>query len=490
MGVLWGLLVVCALLPCASADVKLLRPSPLVSGCRVVVDAGSSATRFFVFISRDGSDDVEMVDTFPHLTPGLSHTPPHNAYGYMKDALHEVQTHVQARDQHTTCHVHIYGTAGMRLLQPAHQMDIYDAIFTSFHADASMTLVLDRKHLQTISDDDEGYFFVLAANFLDKRVGKDLVPSFVELYGVLDLDGASAQVVFDAENRWRHNSRRKSFATSPLTTRDFYIHRFAGYGTDEMEVKVLAQLQTINATENVCNFVGHTDSHGRMGTGDAVGCMTLLRQLVNESNVRCPLQMYCALDSQAQPHLAGGSFYATHVFYAATAFAKDVLTTLPPDDQHWTPFDFPTPLRHEVEQAAVAVCHQSFASLQTLSLTHTPADTLPRRCLDLAYVSVLLAQFGFLDDEKRVVYVDAIQHRRFMDWPLGAFLATEVEGHVEYENAMAEYLSARVDQGLPVGYHLALLVLAFAALALWQTVHRASGRDGTHAMEFVHDASK
>ncbi|RLO09115.1 hypothetical protein DYB28_009760 [Aphanomyces astaci] len=195
----------------------------------------------------------------------------------------------------------------------------------------------------------------------------------------------------------------------------------------------------------------------------------------------------------AQPR-PSGPFYALNELYQAASFAHSTLSSSS------VRFDFPTPSRYEMEQAATALCalpyqvvtksnENSAQPPATVSATTSPSEQLRWKCLHLCYSAVLLKQLGLTDDERRILFVESV-HGRPVHWVLGAHLKMEAERRAVYDAALGEYLSSQVELGLPVGYHLALLVLAFAVLALYQMVHRASGRGGTHAMEFVHDATQ
>ncbi|OQR93891.1 hypothetical protein ACHHYP_02118 [Achlya hypogyna] len=455
------------------------------SSCRVVVDAGSSGTRFFVFSSPAASADLH--DAFPHLTPGLSDTPPLQAYTYMREALYKVQESIDAATR-PTCYVHVYATAGMRLLSATAQSEIYNQLYLDFTNDRNMALRMAREDLRTISGDEEAYFLAMAANFLDTRVESDLAPSNVDLFGALDLGGGSTQIVFDVKERWRQNARRKAIPhQKPLNASEFYLHSFLGYGTKHMHAQVLLHVAntTTNDTTvpNPCWFSGYTDLN-QTGTGRAAECIAILQDILGQDNAACPTGTFCALQSQPQPFVTG-SFYAVSVFYIATIFARDVVAQLAPQ----LSYDWPAPSVLEIESAANLVCDAQYNDLAKMSFDHTPLAKLHRRCLDLCYVTALLKAYGFGLDEHRVVFVNRIRDSPLV-WATGAYLVEQARASAAYENALVTYLSSQVELGLPVGRHIALLMLAFAIAALTATVHRAHGRHGTQAIEFWPDTRK
>ncbi|KDO21982.1 hypothetical protein SPRG_12847 [Saprolegnia parasitica CBS 223.65] len=463
-----------------------LRP---YSSCRIIVDAGSSGTRFFAF----PSPSVPAADTFAHLTPGLSEIAPLQAYAYIRQALYEVQASL-APEMRSRCFVHIYGTAGMRGLDASQQAELYNQLYLDIKNDANMVLPLERVHVRTISGDDEAFFLAMAANYLDARVESDLAPSNVDLFGALDLGGGSTQIVFDVKERWRQNARRKAMPHQKTLNASEHMH-------DQVLQSIAANASTnhsaTNATTSVemlanpCYFTGYT-SGNQTGTGHAAECLDLLQSLVAQENANCPSGSFCALQSVPQPPVTG-AFYGVSVYYLATVFARDVVSRIAPT----LSYGWPAPSLEEIEAATHLVCSTRFDELATFELEHTPKEMLHRRCLDLCYVTTLLRAYGFGLSERRVVFVDRIRGRHRYGNRLacgvgtGAYLMDHALASTAYAEALVSYLSRQVEVGLPIGWHVALLMLTMAVLALFLTVHRATGRHGsTQAIEFVGDPRK
>ncbi|ETV82487.1 hypothetical protein, variant [Aphanomyces astaci] len=319
------------------------------SECRVIVEASSAAMRFFVMSPHaDDSNDVAMSDPLPPLTQALHTMAPAVAYALMKDTLHELsRQHINAKVR-PGCPLHIVGTSGMRELPEARQSDIYDAIYASYQADESVDkLPLDRYNLRTLPEDEESYLLTVAANFLDKRIGKDMEPSALQLYGIVDLDPSSVRLVMDVEQRWRHNVRKKAYRPTPLTQSEFLVHTFANTGTTAIRHQVDETLSALNRTDNPCMFVdGFTtadDSAPKPDGGDGRECMALIQSIVDTANSNCTNNMHCVLLSHAQPR-PSGPFYALNELYQAASFAHSTLSSSS------VRFDFPTPSRYEMEQ--------------------------------------------------------------------------------------------------------------------------------------------
>ena len=93
--------------------------------CRVIVDAGSASSRFFLFQDIYNNAAIEIFDNFTELTPGLSDQLPEDVYGaYIKPGFQEVadfMTSGKSPLEPSTCSVHVLATGGMRLLPPERQ---------------------------------------------------------------------------------------------------------------------------------------------------------------------------------------------------------------------------------------------------------------------------------------------------------------------------------------------------------------------------------
>ncbi|ETW04330.1 hypothetical protein H310_04631 [Aphanomyces invadans] len=504
---LWRCLVLAALLlsdEVVAAVSSLTTAPPPSSECRVVVEAGPASIVFFVVTPSEGDmNDFVVSSPLPMISRGLHTLAPEDAYSHLKEALHELSARHMDERLRPECPLYIIGTSGMRELSEARQSDIYDAIFASYAADASVNSLppLERSHLRTLSEDEQNYFLMVAANFLDKRVGKDMQPTSVQVYGVLDLDPSSFRISMDIEQRWRHSARKKSYRLSPLQQSEFFVHTFANTGTSAIHDQVQHAVEATNRTHNPCLFAGSpapfvsqtSEGSPTVVAGDGPACMALIESIVATGNENCTKGEHCVLLSYEQPH-ATGTFYAVHDWFQMASLANTVVAATHPSLQ----LDLPTPSRYELEKAANAVCGLSFQVVSTALLDPTKHDeassaaakaSAPWTCLNLCYIAVLLKQLGLTDAERRILYVQSI-HDRPVHWVFGAHLKMESDRRVVYEAALGEYLSMQVERGLPVGYNLSLLVLAFALLTLYLLVHRASGRDGTHALLFVHDTTQ
>jgi len=145
------------------------------------------------------------------------------------------------------------------------------------------------------------------------------------------------------------------------------------------------------------------------------------------------------------------------------------------------------------QQAASVVCGLPYSFYEehknAAFSTLTPPDMLPRRCLDLCYVTVLLKQFGFREDDRRIYFVDRIIGNP-ISWSVGAYLVLESTERVESDRIISNFLASKVAEGIPLGWNISIMLLVFAIIALFTSVKRASESGTTCAIEFIDDASE
>lgn len=106
---------------------------------------------------------------------------------------------VVPKSQHARTPIFLHSTAGMRLLTPTEQQKILDSVCEYFTDKSNFFLPDCSSHINVIEGDIEGLYGWLASNYLmgsfdhpqDHQHGKNHTT-----YGLLDMGGASTQVVF------------------------------------------------------------------------------------------------------------------------------------------------------------------------------------------------------------------------------------------------------------------------------------------------------
>lgn len=236
----------------------------------IVIDAGSKGSRVFVYnwlnprsaldagvdlsavpkvnlvqskhLPGSSSDDNSTNDAlkkFPavslmkhwhkKISPGLSsfNRSPQKIGNHHLRFLLAYASAVVPKSQHHRTPIFLHATAGMRLLPPKEQDPILENICTYFSSNSDFFLPDCRSHVNIIDGDIEGLYGWLSINYL---VGSfDWPEDHVHgkghnTYGLLDMGGASTQVVFqpNATETQEHenNLYRVSLAQLPKLKKD------------------------------------------------------------------------------------------------------------------------------------------------------------------------------------------------------------------------------------------------------------------------------
>lgn len=196
---------------------------PSSAAYAVVCDAGSTGTRAYVYsLAHDVGARVQA-QRAAKVKPGLSTfgTRPHEAVDYLMglvvDAMPLVPVNLRSRTP-----LFVRATAGMRLLPDDQQQAVYDALFAGLLARQAHTVsdvaefpfLIQRENFATLTGDEEGFFGLVAVNYLKGVIGADLMPAMSGLdrenavahrkymdgqpwiIGALDLGGSSTQISF------------------------------------------------------------------------------------------------------------------------------------------------------------------------------------------------------------------------------------------------------------------------------------------------------
>jgi hypothetical protein len=218
---------------CALAGVALL-PLLVTMGAAadssasyaVVCDAGSTGTRAYVYSLGGAGRARIQAQQAAKVKPGLSAfgTRPHETVDYLmqlvRDATPLVPPHLRSQTP-----LFVHATAGMRLIPEEQQQGVYDALFAGLWARqaqdesevGAVPFLLRRENFATLTGDEEGFFGLLAVNYLKRVIGADLMPDMGKpdletalihrnymngepwVIGSLDLGGSSAQISFSTQ---------------------------------------------------------------------------------------------------------------------------------------------------------------------------------------------------------------------------------------------------------------------------------------------------
>lgn len=182
----------------------------------VILDAGSSGTRVYVYRWKDpareqAKADIEDLHDLPKLVtkdhwtkkirPGIStfgERPTSVGDDHLKELLDHALDIVPA-DQVADTPFFLMATAGMRLLKESQQRDIMDEVCAYVRQNSAFSLPDCKQQIQVIPGDTEGLYGWIATNYLlggFDHPEKHNHGKGHHTYGFLDMGGASAQIAF------------------------------------------------------------------------------------------------------------------------------------------------------------------------------------------------------------------------------------------------------------------------------------------------------
>jgi Golgi nucleoside diphosphatase len=228
-----------------------------------------------------------------------------NFTAYVEELLDFAKTVIPAAAQ-TRTPLHIYATAGMRLLSPEHQAEILKGLCDIAKDRYAFLVDPDGdgrclRNIRIISGEEEGTFGWLSVNYLLKSFENmaAFAKGHLQTYGFLDMGGASAQLAFQptAEVEEMHLNDMRNITLRTLDGTDhivhLYVNSFLGYGSNEARRRYLETLQSKGASvsdstpyKDPCLPKGllHEESNMTLlGTGDFESCLKNARPLLNKS---------------------------------------------------------------------------------------------------------------------------------------------------------------------------------------------------------------
>ena len=412
----------------------------------VVFDGGSTGTRVYVYEYR-----FEPGAPLPTLRadrgwnkkvkPGLStfaDSPRGVRDGYMTPLLDFARDIVPpaARARAT---VLLRATAGMRLVPPAAQRQIYDGLFEAVRAHGAFSPA--RELFGTLSGEDEGVFGWLSVQQLLLQARR-IAPSQLGEVGALDLGGGSTQITFATPP----GARDAVTASAPLSAAGRAVPVFTrshlGFG-NKQALAALTASEAASCLADGANASWEPAKRWELKTDGPP-----VRQLHGRGAfARCDAavqRVLGGLQRGAQPPVGGRPFVAMSLFYYAVHFAVAAGHLRAPvpapgagagetggaagaaGAAGTAPSSSSTYSVRELRRAAAALCAEDGAVLERRMRgvdPLTPDEAIRWRCFDLTYAAALLSRgYGFADDAAAVQFLGEIDGSE-VEWTRGALLA-------------------------------------------------------------------
>lgn len=187
--------------------------------------------------------------------------------------------------------IFLHATAGMRLLRPDKQEKILNEACEYIREKSRFYLPDCKSHVNTIDGDLEGIYGWISLNYL---LGALDEPSFHQhgkdhnTYGLLDMGGASTQVVFQPNSTESKEHDDDLYLIKLITSGEkelswkTFSTTFLGYGMNEARTKYV---KTLKNGDDPCLNSGQTIKSGDQelkGTGNYTQCVETIQPLIAE----------------------------------------------------------------------------------------------------------------------------------------------------------------------------------------------------------------
>lgn len=143
----------------------------------IVIDAGSTGTRAFVFHeskSEDGSLLIKSYSCGKERMGLSSFSSNHSALDQLFTNLLATAASIIPSHFHRRSALYIRGTAGMRLLDEHDQDRLWDSTVLYLKNRADVPFLIERKNFGTISGHQEAFYAVLASNYIAGTIDGEL----------------------------------------------------------------------------------------------------------------------------------------------------------------------------------------------------------------------------------------------------------------------------------------------------------------------------
>lgn len=346
--------------------------------CMAVIDAGSTGSRIHMF-----SYDLDKQNSPINITerwskkikPGLA------TIEADKASIDSYLTNLFQDAPHIVQPVYLFATAGMRLLPKPKQQKTHALIQNWFENQSDWELQSSR----TITGSEEGLFGWLSVNY---QLGT--LTSGQGFVGVMDMGGASVQVVFPVTNATAVNHSDIQQVTLYGRHFNLFSHSFLGMGQNEVTHQFL--------DSKSCFINDYEMPTGEPAQGDAYACEQEISPLTNTVH---------QVNSVVQPTLTENPVKNWYVIGGLADLVKS------------QPFDFKEKEftnQQLLEQANSKICQQQWS---VLSSQYPNNDYLYGSCLFSAYYYSLIIDGYGIQPQQKIYYLAPEQTN---DWAMGVIL--------------------------------------------------------------------
>ncbi|NWW44532.1 ENTP8 diphosphohydrolase, partial [Pedionomus torquatus] len=406
----------------------------------MVFDAGSSHTSLFVYEwDSDKENDTGVVsqtlscDVQGQGISSYADDPP-KAGDSLRECLDKALQVVPAAKQRDVP-AYLGATAGMRLLR-AQNSSAADQVLAEV-AKTMREYPVSFKGARILTGEEEGTYGWITINYLldsftkySPKAHAWIHPEVANIFGALDLGGASTQISFmpgSSVIKWNDTSQFTLYGYNY----SIYTHSYLCYGQNEMQKRLAKELIVVRGelrvdhpcypkdyTETISLASFHTSpctnpSDTRLtlddrnvtleGRGNASGCLAAIKKLFNFS--ACGQSKDCTFDGIYQPPVSG-QFIAFSAFYYNFKFLN------------LTEGQSLAAVRETIEH----FCTRSWADLSSSYPKENP-ERLPKYCTNANYIlTLLLDAYKFNETSWNNIFFQMKAGSASVGWTLGYML--------------------------------------------------------------------
>lgn len=346
--------------------------------CIAVIDAGSTGSRLHMY-SYDldkTSSPINITERWSNkIKPGLAIIEADKATidSYLDNLFQNAPENPQS--------VYFYATGGMRLLPLPRQQKIHQFIQKWFQKQHAWQL----KNSKTITGAEEGLFGWLTVNYQLDTLADNRKP-----VGIMDMGGASVQVVFPVKETAVSNNQDIQQLTIYGHPYKLFVHSFLGMGQNEVTHQFLDSKN--------CFINNYEIPTGESGQGDAYACEQEISPLTNTVH---------QVKDIVQPVLSANPVNNWYVLGGLVDLATS------------KPFDFNegTFTNQELlEKANTQLCQQQWSVIHD---QYPDNDYLYGYCVFPAYYYSLIVDGYGIQAQQKLNYLGKNQNT---DWTMGVVL--------------------------------------------------------------------
>lgn len=347
--------------------------------CIAVIDAGSTGSRLHIYAyDLDSTNSPINIKELwnKKAKPGFANIEPESK------AIDAYMANLMADAPKEEIPVYFYATAGMRLLPLTKQKKFYDELQSWFTQQSEWKLI----KAKTITGNDEALYDWLSVNY---HLGS-LQSGANESVGVMDMGGASVQIVFPVQKNDTLNNKSQIELDLYGQHLNLYVQSFLGLGQTEVAH------QYLNSAACFANNYPLPD--GEYGQGNAFACKSEIASLMNEVHkVNKNIQPLLTANPVDSWYSIGG--IANMADSSLFDFANNQLTS-----------------QNLLQQADKQICNQQW---DNLDIRFPNDDYVYQYCLFSAYYYALMVDGYGLYPEQTINYIPPSQN---LDWTLGVVL--------------------------------------------------------------------